>query len=158
MSPAQVRLAGLSVEVRRDWEQVERHAKTCASTDPRLGAAEAALVALSLDHAYQAFEQVLVRVEQALRLPERTGHHWHRRLLADATEALPGVRPAIVPKSVERSWEELLGFRHFLRHAYAVELDPERLIRNVEHLQVAVAATSAPMGELLAALIPSPDE
>lgn len=158
MSPTQVRLAALRVEVQRDWDQVERHARTCAATDPRRGPAEAALVALSLDHAYQAFEQILVRIEQALGLPERTGQHWHRRLLAEVTEALPGIRPAIVPKAVERHWEELLGFRPFLRHAYAVEPDPERLIRNVDHLQAAVAGTVAPMGEVLSALVPSPDE
>jgi hypothetical protein len=123
MSPTDVRLAALRVEIERNWQQVKRHAQTCATTDPSGGAPEAALVALSLDHAYQAFEQVLCRVEQALHLPERSGQHWHRRLLADATEPLPRVRPAIVPELAERNWEELLGFRHFLRHAYAVELD-----------------------------------
>lgn len=158
MSPALVRLGVLRVEVQRDWEQVERHAKTCVSTDPHLGQPEAALVALSLDHAYQAFEQILVRVEQALGLPARTGEHWHRRLLADATEVVPGVRPAIVPKSIERRWEALLGFRHFLRHAYAVELDPDRLSRNVEQLQAAVSGTEQSIGKLLSALAPETDD
>jgi hypothetical protein len=116
------------------------------------------LVALALDHAYQAFEQILIRVEQALRLPERTGEHWHRRLLADATEALPGIRPAIVPKGVERDWEELLGFRHFLRHAYAVELDPERLSSNAERLQRALRATESSVLGLFTALHPGDSE
>jgi hypothetical protein len=54
MSPTEVRLAALRAEIERDWQQVERHATTCAITDARLGAPEAALVALSLDHAYEA--------------------------------------------------------------------------------------------------------
>jgi hypothetical protein len=152
MSPTEVRVIVLRAEIERDWQQVKRHAETCAATDPRLGTPEAALVALSLDHAYEAFEQMLCRIERALRLPERSGQHWHRRLLADATEPLPGVRPAIVPKSAERAWEELLGFRHFLRHAYAVELDPERLIKNVEQLKTAVPFTDPAISTLLHAL------
>lgn len=145
-------MTALRAEIERDWQQVKRHAQICASTDARLGAPEAALVALSLDHAYEAFEQMLCRIERALRLPERCGQHWHRRLLADATEPLPGVRPAIVPKTAERAWEELLGFRHFLRHAYAVELDPERLTRNVEHLKAAAPSTEPAISALLLAL------
>ena len=93
-----MRLSALRVEVERDWQQVQRHARTCGATDPALGPPHAALVALALDHAYQAFEQVLVRVEQALRLPGRTGQHWHRQLLADASAPLPQVRPALLPK------------------------------------------------------------
>ncbi|HYO97556.1 MAG TPA: hypothetical protein VER33_23755 [Polyangiaceae bacterium] len=154
MSPTQVRLVALRAEVERDWQQVLRHAATCSATDPALGAPQAALVALSLDHAYQAFEQLLVRVEKALRLPERAGQNWHRQLLADASEALPRVRPAMIPKAAERDWEHLLGFRHFLRHAYAVELDPERLLGNTLRLQRAVAATQPCMDDLLSALAP----
>jgi hypothetical protein len=154
MSPTDVRLIALRVEIERDWQQVKRHAQSCATTDPSVGAPEAALVALSLDHAYQAFEQVLCRIEQALHLPERSGQHWHRRLLADATESLPGVRPAIVPQSAERHWEELLGFRHFLRAAYAVELDPQRLSKNVEHLRAAVGMTEPAIADLLRVLHP----
>jgi hypothetical protein len=152
VSPADVRLAALHAEVERDWRQVERHCQISSSVDPGRGAPEAALVALALDHAYQAFEQLLLRLEAALGLPERSGQHWHRRLLADATLVLPGVRPAVIPTSVERDWEELLGFRHFLRHAYAVELDAERLRSNAQRLQRAVAGTAPTMSTLLATL------
>ncbi|HVZ32969.1 MAG TPA: hypothetical protein VG963_11110 [Polyangiaceae bacterium] len=152
MSPVDTRLTALRAEIERDWQQVQKHAQRAHDTDPALRDADAAWVALSLDHAYQALEQLLVRIERALRLPERTGQHWHRQLLAEATEPLPGVRPALVPKSVERDWEQLLGFRHFLRHAYAVDLDPERLRSNAQRLRRAVAATDPLMIALLDAL------
>jgi hypothetical protein len=154
MSPADVRLSALRHEVERDWKEVRRHLGQGASADPARGSAEAALVALSLDHAYQAFEQILLTVERALGLPERTGDRWHRALLAAAIAPLPAIRPAIVPVEAERDWEDLLGFRHFLRHAYAVELDPARLRRGVERLKQAVSATESSVQAFLRALDP----
>ena len=138
----------------RDWKQVTRHLGQALSTDPERGPAEAALVALSLDHAYQAFEQLLVTVERALGLPPRLGDRWHRALLADAARPIPSVRPEVLPAKAEADWEEILGFRHFLRHAYAVELDPARLSRNVGRLQQAIAATEGAVAGLMAVLDP----
>jgi hypothetical protein len=163
MSPTDVRLAALKVEVERDWREVERQLERARSVDPRRSAPEAAFVALALDHAYQAMEQILLTLERALRLPERSGalrlpersgEHWHRSLLRDAAESLPGVRPPLIPVEAEGDWEKLLGFRHFLRHAYAVELDPLELARNVERLERAVAATKPLVAAVVAALDP----
>jgi hypothetical protein len=128
-----------------------------ASVDPAHGDPEAALVALSMDHAYQALEQILLAIERALRLPERSGSQWHRTLLADAGRDLPGVRPALLPPDSERDWEELLGFRHFIRHAYATDLDPVRLRKNVDRLARAVRATDPLITAALAVLEPRED-
>jgi hypothetical protein len=154
VSPTDVRLAALKVEVERDWREVGRQLERARSVDPAGSAPEAAFVALALDHAYQAMEQALLTLERGLRLPERAGEHWHRSLLRDATEPLPGVRPALIPAEAEGDWEKLLGFRHFLRHAYAAELDPLELARNVERLVRAVAATEPLMAAVIAALDP----
>lgn len=51
-------------------------------------------MALSLDHAYQALETILVRIERALGLPERSGPGWHALLLADTALVIPGLRSA----------------------------------------------------------------
>ena len=59
MSPDEARLALLRAELRRDWQQAERHLAGARSVDPAEGDAQAALVALSLDHAYQSFETLL---------------------------------------------------------------------------------------------------
>jgi hypothetical protein len=61
----------------------------------------------------------------------------------------------LIPVEAEGDWEKLLGFRHFLRHAYAVELDPLQLGRNVERLERAVAATEPLMAAVIAALDPA---
>ena len=157
MSPAQLRLGALRAEVERDWGEVRRQVARSSSVSAARGEPEAAFVALALDHAYQALEQIMVAIERALRLPARAGENWHRAVLSDAARPLPGIRPAVVAPESERDWGELLGFRHFLRHAYAANLDPERLQKNVERLTRAVLATEPFIAEALAVLEPADD-
>ncbi len=152
MTAQDARRAALIGEISRDWEMVRRHLERSRSVAPGRGVAESALVALSLDHAYQAFETMLIRAERALGLAPRSGGEWHRAALADAALELPGVRPAIVPLEVERDWDEVRRFRHFLRHAYTVELDAVRLVKVVDHLERAVAATDPGITSLVASL------
>lgn len=152
MSPAEARAALIQAESVRDWTAVRAHLAKARSVDPAAGDAESALVALSLDHAYQAFETILVRLERAVGLPERTGANWHTALLADAALELPGVRPPVFPPNALGEWDALLRFRHFLRHAYVMSLDPVRLGSNVERLEAAVIATDAWLTAVLTAL------
>jgi len=150
VSPAEARAAIAAAECRRDWETVKTHLARARGADPAQGDAPAALVALSLDHAYQAFEAILVRLERAAGLPERTGTSWHTALLADAAVAIPGLRPPIFPAEAHVDWDALLRFRHFLRHAY--DLDPSKLVANRDRLDRAVAATDAWLGLVLSGL------
>jgi hypothetical protein len=152
VSPLDARVAVLVAELRREWGQVTAHLAKARSADPASGEPEAALVALALDHAYQAFETLLVRLERALGLPERTGAGWHAQLLLDAGLPVGGLRPAAYPPETASDWDALRRFRHFLRHAYAVELDPEKLRANVERLGSAVAATAPHVEAVIEAL------
>jgi hypothetical protein len=153
MSPIDVRVAKLVADARRDWEQVLLHLGKARSVSPHDGEAPAALVALALDHAYQAFESLLVRVERALGLPERSGPAWHGAILADAAQPIPGARPALLPEDALRDWDGVMRFRHFLRHAYPSALDPEKLAQNVARLERSVAATDPQLGALFRALV-----
>ena len=65
---------------------------------------------------------------------------------------MAGLRPALYPPDAARDWDALLRFRHFLRHADAATLDPERLRLNAERLGRAVAATDPYVASLRAAL------
>lgn len=152
MSPAEARAALVVGECRRDWDVLKTHLARAHSADPSQGDAAAALVALSLDHAYQAFEAILLRLERAAGLPERNGANWRAALLADAAMAIPGLRPAVFPAEAHADWDALLRFRHFLRHAYVVDLDPGKLAQNRDRLDHAVAATEAWLGAVLAGL------
>ena len=150
-----MRLARLRADLARDWDMVATHLERARSVEPGAGRAEAALVALSLDHAYQALETLLVRIERALGLRERDGSEWHRALLADSVWPIPGVRGAVLSAESERDWDELRRFRHFLRHAYTVELDPGRLAANTVVLERAFKANDASVRALIDALAPT---
>lgn len=152
MSPVDARVLLVAADAERDWQQVETNLRKAQRLDPALGEPESAFVALALDHAYEAFETMLVRLERAAGLPERQGASWHRALLVDAAREVPGVRPLIVPPEVLGDWVDLLGFRHFLRHAYAAELEPERLRAVAARLARAVAATGPRVQQSLEAL------
>jgi hypothetical protein len=152
VSPADARVALAVAECRRDWEAARTQLARARSADPVQGAAPAALVALSLDHAYQAFEAILLRLERATGLPERTAASWHTGLLADAAVAIPGLRPPVFPAEAHADWDTLLRFRHFLRHAYVVDLDPSKLALNRDRLERAVAATEAWLASVLSGL------
>lgn len=152
MSPLDARTAKLLADIRRDWQQVRAHLERGRAVNPSAGAPEQALVALSLDHAYQAFETLLVRIERALGLPEREGANWHVQILFDSGESLADLRPPVYPASAARHWDELLRFRHFLRHAYVVELDDDKLAANLARLEQAVAETDSYVEALVAAL------
>lgn len=149
MTALDARVAKLAADLRRDWEQVGRHAQRAMSVDPGKGEPEAALVALSLDQAYQAFETMLVRLERGLGLPERSGPTWHVQLLADAAEPIGSLRPAVYPADVATDWDALMRFRHFLRHAYAVALDPAKLRANAERLARSASETDPSVRAML---------
>ena len=94
------------------------------TTDDR---AQLALAAVCLHHAYCAIESALVRISRALegRLP--AGPDWHQELLESMALEIEAVRPAALSASSLTPLRRLLGFRHFFRHAYAVELDRSQL-------------------------------
>ncbi|MCC6898785.1 MAG: hypothetical protein IT377_07405 [Polyangiaceae bacterium] len=55
------------------------------------------------------FEQILLRLERALSLPERIGAAWHRSLLFDARAPIAGFRPAIFPAPAEQTGRSCWG-------------------------------------------------
>ena len=152
MSPTEARVALLCAEIERDFAEVERQLERANQHDPGASDPNAAWVALALDHAYEAFESLLVRIERALDLPPRAGERWHIDLLESSALDVPGLRPAIVPEASVRDWLELLKFRHFLRHAYAADLDAARLADNVDRLRRAIDATGPQIRRLVQAL------
>jgi hypothetical protein len=82
VSPVEARIAVLVAECRRDWDLVKSNLAKAESVDPAGGDPQAALVALSLDRAYQAFEEIMVRIERCLGLPERANVVRLRRVVA----------------------------------------------------------------------------
>lgn len=52
---------------------------------------------------------------------------WHAQLLQRMRLDLMPVRPAVIDETAYDALDELRRFRHLFRHAYDVELDPQRL-------------------------------
>lgn len=94
--------------------------------EDRLAERSAAL-ALALDRVYSALESILERVARTLEGGLPVGADWHRELLHDSTLDIPEVRPPVLHESSSAAADQLRRFRHFLRHAYAAELDSERV-------------------------------
>jgi len=94
--------------------------------------AHLALAAVALHGWYGGLEAVLERAVRALDGAVPAGDAWHRDLLSQAMVEVPGVRPAILERSLSRPLLGLMEFRHFFRHAYGVELDPGKLSENLQ--------------------------
>jgi hypothetical protein len=152
VSPADARVLLLCAELERDWNEVLRHRTRAMSVDPAASEYTAAFVGLSIDHAYQAFESFLQRLERGLGLPVRTGPTWHAELLRDAALEIAGLRPAIVPAIAAARWVDVMEFRHFLRHAYGTDLDPTRLTKSRANLDDAVEKTSPVIALVIASM------
>ena len=123
-------LQRLRAEIRFDREVFERRIAELQAVDldpQTTTGAQRAQAAVALHHAYGAVEGLLVRVARQLEgsLPE--GPDWHQALVHVMGLEVPSVRPAVLSRPVVDGLRRLLGFRHFFRHAYAVELDPGQL-------------------------------
>jgi hypothetical protein len=126
MSP---RLQRLRAEIASDVEAFRSRVDELGAL-PLLASAgrpQLAEAAVALHHAYGAVEATLSRIARAIDdgLPE--GPDWHQSLPQVMTLAVQSVRPAVLSKDALDLLQRLLAFRHFFRHAYAIELDGLRL-------------------------------
>lgn len=148
----------LRAEVAHDFAQWDELLRSIAGIDLSLGPeqrARSALAALTLHHAYSAVEAALARITRHLEGSEPTGREWHQELLAAAALDVSGVRPRLLGEGSYDKLRELLGFRHFLRHAYAAWLDVaklERLIRVAQDASPLVARDARSIDDFLAKL------
>jgi hypothetical protein len=94
---------------------------------PDAPAGDVARAAVALHHAYSAIETILLRVAREVEGEEPTGADWHQGLLERMALDIEGVRPAVLSPTSLADLRALLAFRHFFRHAYAVELDAKQL-------------------------------
>lgn len=90
--------------------------------------------AVTLHAWYTALETLLERVARDLDEEVPRGDGSHRVLLSQAMTDIPGVRPPVLPQALSTDLLSLLSFRHFFRHAYAVELDTGKLRTELQRL------------------------
>lgn len=151
-SAMKARLARLHAELSQDHVMIGRLAQQVATQAQSQPTDEAglALLAVRVHRYYTAFESALERIERTFDATP-TGPDWHAALLDGATLQLAGVRPRILPPGpVSLHLREVLKFRHFFRHAYAVELDATKLAVVAAHVMAASADVEQAFDEFLA--------
>jgi hypothetical protein len=88
-----------------------------------------ALLAIDLHSYYTKLESLLERILVSFEGHTPRGESGHAGLLRVASLALPGIRPAIFGQDARDALDELRNFRHFFRHAYALDLRADKLDR-----------------------------
>jgi len=123
-------LQRLRAEIRFDRDAFVQRVTELAAIDLLMGpdrAPQRAQAAVALHHAYGSLESIMVRVARYLEGDVPDGRDWHQALVHAMSLDIEGVRPALFSSGTVIVLRRLLGFRHFFRHAYAVELDAEQL-------------------------------
>lgn len=84
--------------------------------------------AYELARLYNVLEKILERICHEFENHFDKRGDYHERLIQRLALALPGIRPAFIPRDGVRCVRELKGFRHVVRHAYDLEFREQRLI------------------------------
>jgi hypothetical protein len=84
--------------------------------------------ALRLQSFYTGIERCFLQISRVLHGGTHDRGDWHRRLLERMGQPTQE-RPAVLPEASIASLQELLRFRHLVRHLYAYELQPEPVER-----------------------------
>ncbi len=123
------RIARLRAQVAADRGALTRRLDELAATDVSGTTSEDAAyrAAWAAHHAYSALEAILERTARTLEGGLPDGADWHKELLSGAFLDIIGLRPAILSAPIAATLHELRGFRHFVRHAYDGDLNPELL-------------------------------
>lgn len=136
MAPEEIAARATIARLRADIAEERRALARCtddlADATRRLVAtpsdrAALVLAAFALHGWYTGFESIAERVVRQLDASIPTGDRWHRELLSQISVEVPGVRPPVVPRALIGDLAALLGFRHFFRHSYGIDLDVTRL-------------------------------
>ncbi len=124
-APTPEQLADLALDLQVETGKLQRLVASIAALGPvledplRLDAA-----ALRLQSLYTGIERCLLLTVRVINGGTPDGAEWHRRLLERMAQST-AQRPALLSAGTIAGLQELLRFRHLVRHLYAYELRPQ---------------------------------
>ncbi len=95
-------------------------------------------VAFDLHSFYQGVERIFEAFAKSIDRTVPSGDRWHKRLLIQMTEEVPGIRPAVISEETKTALDSYRTFRHLARNIYTFNLDTGRIKTLVENLPGAV--------------------
>lgn len=120
---------------RKDARVLQRTAETmrlCLAEDSR---GRLAASAFELSRFFNVLEKSFERLCETFENHFEKDGSYHERLIERMELEISGIRAAFLPPEALGPVRELKGFRHVMRHAYELELDPDRIARLVEHAE-----------------------
>ncbi|HJX53970.1 MAG TPA: hypothetical protein VJ801_14485 [Polyangia bacterium] len=130
-NPVTLKLRALLEKLTLDLAAAEGRAAEVAGVlstsrghDPDRGGV--AITAVALDHYYTSIESSLEAIRRVFDSMAPAGADWHRALLASVSTGTT-TRPSVLSPETSSDLKDLLAFRHFLRHAYATDLEWKRM-------------------------------
>ncbi|PSN18644.1 hypothetical protein C7271_11450 [filamentous cyanobacterium CCP5] len=109
-------------------------------------------LAYQLHNLYGAVEDLFKVIATYFESNISDSAQWHSRLLQRMTQAVEGVRPAVISQDSYLRLNSLRAFRHFFHHAYGVEIDYAQLTSNLEQARSLKARLDSDLNTFLRAL------
>lgn len=95
-------------------------------------------VAFDLHSFYQSVERSFESIAALVGKSLPSGDSWHKLLLRQMAEELPGIRPAVISAETMTMLDRYRTFRHVARNIYTFNLDRKKMQGLVENLPVTV--------------------
>ena len=83
-------------------------------------------VASDLHSLYQGVERIFEAFAKSIDRTVPSGDRWHKKLLVQMTEEIPGIRPAVISEETRMALDSYRTFRHLARNIYTFNLDANK--------------------------------
>ncbi len=122
IKPIEVEIMAQLKEIEGIYKKIEIRSKDFEKTPQQTES-----LAYQLHNLYCAFEDLFRIVADYFENNIIEKDRWHIDILKKMKIEIKGVRPPFISENVYSLLNELRAFRHFVRHAYGYELEPEKV-------------------------------